>query len=156
MPVLSQFISGWQVDSIVTFASGVPLVITCGICSFPATRPDLVANPNQGTNGSDSERLNEWFNTAAFAVNQAYSYGNVARTLPNTRGPGQSNTNFSIIKNTMFFERYKLQFRAEFFNLFNRVEFGLPDTNYGDSTFGVISSQANIPRQIQFGTKLYW
>jgi hypothetical protein len=76
--------------------------------------------------------------------------------MPNTRGPGQANTNFSIIKDTMFFERYKLQFRAEFFNLFNRVEFGLPDANYGDTTFGVISSQANIARQIQFGMKLYW
>ena len=155
-PVLSQLISGWQVDSIVTLASGVPLVITCGICVFPATRPDLVGNPNQGTSGSATARLNEWFNTAAFAVNQPFNYGNVARTLPNTRGPGQANTNFSIIKNNVFFERYKLQFRAEFFNVFNRVEFGLPDTNYGDSTFGIISSQVNIPRQIQFGMKLYW
>ena len=60
------------------------------------------------------------------------------------------------LRTRTFFERYRLQFRAEFFNLFNRVEFGLPDTNFGDSTFGVISNQANIARQIQFGLKFYW
>ena len=40
--------------------------------------------------------------------------------------------------------------------MFNRVEFGIPDTNFGDSTFGVISNQVNIPRQVQFGMKFYW
>jgi hypothetical protein len=155
-PVVSQVISGWQIDAITTLASGIPLVIGCGVCPFPASRPDLVGDPNKGASGSAQKRLNQWFNTSAFAVNQAFHYGTVARTLPNTRGPGQANTNFSIIKDTVLRERYKLQFRAEFFNVFNRVGFGLPDTNFGDSTFGVISNQANIPRQIQFGMKLYW
>jgi hypothetical protein len=132
------------------------LIIGCGVCVFPATRPDLIGDPNTGASGAAQNRLNQWFNTAAFAVNQSFHYGTVARTLPSTRGPGQANTNFSIIKDTQFFERYRLQFRAEFFNLFNRVEFGLPDTNFGDSTFGVISNQANIARQIQFGLKFYW
>ncbi len=155
-PVLKQLVSGWQVDTIFTAAKGIPLIIGCGICVFPATRPDLVGNPNQGASGSAQSRLNKWFNTDAFAVNQSFHYGDVPRTLPNTRGPGQANTNFSVIKDTTFFERYRLQFRAEFFNFFNRTEFGLPDTGFGDSTFGVISSQVNIPRQIQFGLKLYW
>ncbi len=155
-PVIKQLISGWQVDAIFTAANGIPLLIGCSVCVYPATRPNLVGDPNKGASGSAQSRLNKWFNTDAFAVNEAFHYGNVARTLPNTRGPGQANTNFSIIKNTTFFERYRLQFRAEFFNLFNRVEFGIPDTNFGSSTFGVISNQVNIPRQIQFGMKFYW
>lgn len=155
-PVIKHLISGWQVDAIFTAAKGIPLLIGCGVCVYPATRPDLVGDPNNGTSGSAQSRLSKWFNTDAFAVNESFHYGNVARTLPNTRGPGQANTNFSIIKNTTFFERYRLQFRAEFFNLFNRVEFGLPDTSFGSSTFGVISNQVNIPRQIQFGMKFYW
>lgn len=156
VPVISQLISGWQVDSIMTFAKGIPLIINCGICVYPATRPNLIGDPNQGASGPAEKRLNQWFNTNAFAVNEPFHYGNVSRTLPNTRGPGQANTNFSLIKETRFRERYRLQFRAEFFNMFNRVEFGMPDTNFGDSTFGVISSQVNIPRQIQFGMKMYW
>jgi hypothetical protein len=155
-PVLKQLISGWQVDAIFTAAKGIPLLIGCSVCVFPATRPDLIGDANKGMSGSAQSRLNKWFNTDAFAVNKPFQYGNVSRTMPSTRGPGQANTNFSVIKDTTFLERYKLQFRAEFFNLFNRVEFGTPDTNFGDSTFGVISSQVNIPRQIQFGMKFYW
>jgi hypothetical protein len=155
-PVLSHLVSGWQVDSILTFATGYPLVIGCGSCSFPATRPDLVGDPNQGASGPAQQRLDRWFNVDAFAPNQPFHYGNVSRSLPNTRGPGQNNTNFSVIKDTRFAERYRLQFRAEFFNLFNRVEFGLPDSTLGSASFGVISSQVNIPRQIQFGLKFYW
>ena len=71
-------------------------------------------------------------------------------------GPGFHRLDFSAFKEFRPTERTRLEFRAEFFNLFNRVEFGLPDTNFGDATFGVISTQANIPRQIQFGLKFYW
>jgi hypothetical protein len=149
-------VGGWQLSSILTFASGFPIPVTCGICSFPATRPGIVGDPNQDTGGSVQGRLNRYFNTDAFAPNEPFHYGNVPRYFGNLRGPGQANTNLSIMKNTVFRERYRLQFRAEFFNLFNRVEFGLPDSSLGSSTFGVISSQVNLPRQIQFGLKLYW
>src|SRR5262249_53679763 len=155
-PVFKQVMSGWQVDAIFTAAKGIPLLIGCGICVYPATRPNLVANPNQGNGGSAQSRLHKSINTDPFAGNTPFNYGSSPRSLPTTRGRGQANTNFSIVKNTMFFERYRFQFRAEFFNFFNRVEFGNPDTNFGDSTFGIISNQVNIPRQIQFGTKFYW
>lgn len=155
-PVFSQLISGWQVDSIITLATGFPLGVGCGICRFPANRPDLVGDPNKGASGPAQKRLERWFNIGAFGVNQAFHYGTAPRYMPNSRGPGQANTNLSILKDTRFHERYRLQFRAEFFNAFNRVEFGMPDTGFGSPTFGVISYQANIPRQIQFGMKFYW
>jgi hypothetical protein len=156
LPVLAQLISGWKISGITSWASGLSLPMTCGICTFPANRPDLIGNPGAGVTGSTVSRLNDYFNTSAFAVNQTFAYGTAPRYLSSIRGPGQANTNFSAIKDTTFFERYRLEFRAEFFNLFNRVEFGLPDSNYGDTTFGQISTQVNIPRQIQFGLKLYY
>jgi Carboxypeptidase regulatory-like domain/TonB dependent receptor-like, beta-barrel len=155
-PALNHLISGWQVSSIMSFATGFPLAISCGICTFPASRPDLGGDPNQGASGPAQSRLDRYFNVDAFAANQTFHYGTVPRVLPNTRGPGQANTDISIIKNTVFKEPYRLQFRAEFFNAFNRPEFGFPDMSFGSATFGRISSQVNIPRQIQFGIKFYW
>jgi hypothetical protein len=156
VPALTQLISGWKISGITTWASGLPLPMTCGICTFPANRADLIGDPAADVTGSTVHRLSDYFNTSAFAVNQSFAYGTAPRYLSSIRGPGQANTNLSIIKDTMFRERYRLEFRAEFFNLFNRVEFGLPDTTYGDTTFGQISTQVNIPRQIQFGLKLYF
>jgi hypothetical protein len=72
------------------------------------------------------------------------------------RTPGTANTDISLSKSTRITERFRTEFRSDFFNAFNRPMFGPPDTHYGDTTFGVISSQANQPRIIQFGLKLYW
>jgi hypothetical protein len=154
-PVIGQIISGWQISSIVSFATGFPMGMGCAICVFPANRPDLIGDPNQGASGPAQSRLDRYFNVDAFKVNTPFHYGTAARVLPNTRGPGQANADISFIKNTQFGER-SIQFRAEFFNAFNRPEFGQPDRNFGSGTFGQISYQANLPRQIQFGLKFYW
>jgi len=155
-PVASYLVSGWELSSIMTFATGFPLAIGCGVCVFPANRPNLIGDPNQGATGSAESRLDRYFNIDAFAVNTPFQYGTASRVLPNTRGPGQANFDFSLVKNTKIHERYRIQFRAEFFNAFNRPEFGPPDRSFGSSTFGLINSQVNIPRQIQFGLKFYW
>jgi hypothetical protein len=62
----------------------------------------------------------------------------------------------SLGKSFLFTERMHLDFRAEAFNLLNRVVFGNPTNNINSTTFGVISSQANSPRQMQLALKLYW
>jgi len=151
-----QIVNGWEVSSILAFATGYPIGIGCGVCSFPASRPDLVGDPNQGASGPAQSRLDRYFNVDAFSVNQSFAYGTAPRTLPSTRGPGQANTDISLVKNTKWGERFRLQFRAEFYNAFNRPEFGPPDRSFGSATFGQISTQVNIPRQIQFGLKFYW
>ena len=69
---------------------------------------------------------------------------------------GIANYDFSVFKNTPINERFRLQFRTEIFNLFNRVQFGRPGTALGLSTFGVVSSQANDPRLIQFALRLLY
>jgi hypothetical protein len=166
-PVARQFVSGWQVSSIITLATGFPVSISCGVCPFPANgifggngRPDIIGDPNEGASGPAQSRLDRYFNVDAFKVNDPFKYGNAPRTLPSTRGPGQANTDISLIKNTNWGETYRLQFRAEFYNAFNRPEFGwcynCGDRSFGSATFGQISTQVNIPRQIQFGLKFYW
>ena len=154
-PVIGQIISGWQISSIVSFATGFPVGMGCAVCVYPANRPDLIGDPNQGASGPAQSRLDRYFNVDAFQVNTPFHYGTAPRVLPNTRGPGQANADISFIKNTQLGER-SIQFRAEFFNAFNRPEFGQPDRNFGSGTFGQISYQANLPRQIQFALKFYW
>jgi hypothetical protein len=66
------------------------------------------------------------------------------------------NENLSLAKTFSVTERFRVDFRAEAFNVFNRVVFGGPQTSLNSTTFGVITSQANSPRQMQGGLKLYW
>jgi hypothetical protein len=68
-------------------------------------------------------------------------------------GPGYQNVNFSLVKNTLIREAAIIQFRAEFFNLFNHPNFGLPDNFVGSPSFGRLVS-ADSPRRIQFGLML--
>ena len=104
--------------------------------------------------GAAQERLDQWFNTAAFSLAPAFTFGNAARTMPDARSHGINNFDFTLFKNTAITERVGLQFRAEVFNLFNRVRFGYPGTAMGQPQFGVISGQYNDPRLIQFALRL--
>jgi hypothetical protein len=118
-----------------------------------AARPHLVGDANL----PDSERsLNRWFNTGAFVIPPPFTFGTAPRTLPNARGPSLTQLDFSTLKNFDLTERMRLEFRAEFFNFTNHPVFGNPGIFMGTPQFGAISNQRNIPRQIQFGLKLYW
>jgi hypothetical protein len=100
-----------------------------------------------------------WFNQCAFMSAPAGELGTAARAP--VYGPRFVNTDFSVIKDLPFREGMNLQFRAEFFNLFNHPQFfmtGISDTGEQDiftpSTFGVINQTVNNPRLIQFALKL--
>ena len=69
-------------------------------------------------------------------------------------GPGLVNLDFSILRSFPIKENYRLQFRAEAFNLLNKPQFGFPNSNLSSGQFGVISSQANSPRQLQLALKV--
>jgi hypothetical protein len=157
-PVASHLVSGWGVDGILTFQSGFPLSIggSGALGSIPnAGSPRATRLGNESlTSGSLSARLNEWFNTSTFTPTTTYTYGNDSRTEPNLRAQGIRNIDFALFKNTNITERLNLQFRAEFFNTFNRPQFNPPNTSCCGSQFGVISGQYNLPRVIQFGLKL--
>jgi hypothetical protein len=71
-----------------------------------------------------------------------------------TRAQGINNWDFSASKVTPVTEEVSVDFRGEFFNLFNRVQFAPPNTSFGGASFGLITSQANNPRQIQFSLRV--
>jgi hypothetical protein len=117
------------------------------------TRPNFVGGCTQQISGSAVSRLNGWFNTACFTQPGSFQFGNVGRTDSVIRAQGGDNWDMALFKNTQVTERIKLQFRAEIFNLANRVQFSAPGTVLGTSQFGVISAQRNQPRLIQFSLR---
>jgi hypothetical protein len=80
--------------------------------------------------------------------------GNLNRTLPNGRAPGMQNIELSLFKNFRLIEILSMQVRTEAFNLLNQVVFIAPNQMLSSGRFGLISTQANSPRTIQFGLKL--
>jgi Carboxypeptidase regulatory-like domain/TonB dependent receptor-like, beta-barrel len=182
-PWKNKLYGDWTISGITSLQSGSPLTFASGEdVAVDGTFGTQHAQLNGQTIGmSHSNRasmINEFFNTAAFVnptcsfspqpgnplsieqqnctpFNLTYSmlgqYGNSGRGILN--GPAFSNTDFSIIKNIPITERYKLEFRSEFFNVFNQVNFSNPDQTVIDGTFGQITG-ANSGRVIQFGLKL--
>jgi hypothetical protein len=151
-------IGGWQFNGITTFMSGTPLSIsannTAGLFN-PLTRPN-----NNGRSGKLSgpvhERLSRYFDTSAFSQPAPFTFGNVSATLPDIRNDGVRSFDLSLFKVLAATERMSVQFRVEALNAFNTPRFGSPNTTLNSTSFGVISSQANSPRQLQFGLKLLW
>jgi hypothetical protein len=82
--------------------------------------------------------------------------GNATRFNPLVRGFPNLNENISLGKSFALTERFRLDFRAEAFNLLNRVVFSNPNTNLNSSSFGLVTGQSNTARQMQMALKLYW
>jgi hypothetical protein len=152
--------SGWTVSGGTTFQEGFPLALTAtpNVTGFNlGLRPNVVPGCNPVVSGSAQSRLTNWFNASCFTVPSAYTLGNESLTDPVLRGPGINNFNFALFKKTQLTERFKLEFRAEVFNVFNRVQFGLPNTSIttaANPTTGYITTQINQPRLIQLALRL--
>jgi hypothetical protein len=151
-------VSGWGINGISTFQSGAPLtfaVATNNTNSYGGTpRPNVTAGCDKSVSGSAQARVNGWFNTACFSAPPSFSFGSEARTDPNLRAAGVANWDFAAFKDTAIRERIALQFRAEVFNTFNRVQFSPPNTTVGSSTYGFVTAQANNPRLVQLALRL--
>ena len=116
-----------------------------------------MGNANDGP-----KRWDAWFNTSAFAAPTKGNFGNAGRNP--IIGPRTNLADFSIVKSTQLSERVQLQFRSEFFNLFNHPNFALPNVAINSSVFGTISSTPDVangnplgdggPRLVQFALKL--
>jgi hypothetical protein len=149
-------LGGWQFNGITTFSKGLPLGLSTQNTSGSGS--DTLYPNNNGhsalLSGSIVNRLNEYFNTPVFSQPAPFTFGNIGPTLPNVRAPGVENFDLSLFKNFHPLEKLTLQFHAEAFNAFNRVQFGAPNQVLSSGQFGVISTQANTPRQIQFALKL--
>jgi hypothetical protein len=148
----------WEVDVIERVLSGFPVFVVnsdnaSGVFfqqnASNQNRPDMTCSPNSG-----SHSLSEWFNTSCFAPAAPGKLGDAPRAP--VSGPNFVNTDLSIIKHfPLPYEGMRLDFRGEFFNLFNHAQFGTPnsDINAG-SQFGVINSTVGNPRVVQFALKL--
>jgi hypothetical protein len=167
--------SGWQFLNITTLMSGPPFTVFSGVQqtgagSGGADRPDLAAQPHFSTNGNVREDyFGQGTNNASFfsipinvpggtGPNQG-RFGTLGRDT--FRGPGLHDFDFALIKDTPFGHRGNaelgaIEFRAEFFNAFNIVNFGLPSNIVRGSGFGIISKTAGSSRQIQFSLKLIY
>jgi hypothetical protein len=129
-------------------------------------RPNMDPNCEKSVNGSALDRLDGWFNTACFTVPNAalatnpqarWQLGNAPRVDPDLRGHHMHNWNFAVTKTTAVRGRVNLMFRAEAFNMFNRTQFGMPNTQAttaAQSNFGRVTSQLNQPRLVQLAFKL--
>ena len=152
---LNILVSDWQLSSIVTFESGRPFTPRLGTDNsntgnvggfFAHDRPNVVGNP-----GLDDQTPDRFFNTAAFAIPPPYTFGNAGRNV--LLGPGLNNFDVALLKQFQFSGSRVLQFRTEFFNLWNHPNFRLPESFIDNpATFGRILS-AGPSRQIQFGLK---
>jgi outer membrane receptor protein involved in Fe transport len=149
-------LGGWQINGIYLFRSGVPLQLTTAsnnLFNFGAQRPNSNGkDPN--LSGPISQRLDRYFNTDVFSAPAPYTLGNTPRLLSNLRAPGLSSLDASLFKDFKLKEQFQLQFRVEAFNITNTPQFGLPITTIGSPTAGVIGTQANLPRTVQFALKL--
>jgi len=156
--LVNTLIGGWHFNGITTFMTGTPLSLsannTAGVFS-QAMRPNN--NGKSGKlDGPVHERLNRYFDTSVFSQPAPFTFGNVSPTLPDIRNDGVRNFDLSLFKEFRPLERLGVQFRVEALNAFNTPRFGGPNTSVISTTFGQITSQANSPRQLQFGLKLLW
>jgi hypothetical protein len=150
---VDRLLGGWALNGISRLSSGNPLAFSTSVNNTHSLGGGERPNSN-GTNATLSDpSIYEWFNISTFSTPPAFAFGNVGRTT-NVFSPGIINFDASLFKNMVFHERFTLQFRAEFFNLFNHENFGPPDTSLGDKTFGQISASNLLPRVGQLALKL--
>jgi hypothetical protein len=171
--VKNKIVSGWGVDGVTTFQKGFPLPITfggstslskAGFSQNFQLRPNVVPGCNKSTPHNPSSAGFSWFNQDCFAAPADWGFGDESRVDPTLRSAGINNWDIAIFKTTNFGPEDKLglQFRTEFFNTFNRVQFAPPNTaccfdpatqTGNNSSFGLVNSQLNNPRLIQFALK---
>jgi len=141
-PVLSKLIGGWQVNGILTLQDGLPIRVS-GANNFAADRPNSTGISAALPTGQRTRQ--HWFDTEQFVNPPDFTYGNVGRLLPDVRGPGLAQLDFSAIKNTMLSEGIRLEFRAEFFNVLNRTNLLNPNGSFSAGADG-FNQSANFGR----------
>ncbi len=151
-----KILAGWGINGVTSLQSGNPLNMSMAVNTSNSQgggqRPNSTGK-SANVDGTAQSRLTRWFDTSAFTPAPAFTFGNVARSLTDVRSHGVNNFDFTLFKNTKLTERFGVQFRAEVFNLFNRVQFGYPGTALGNPQFGIVSGQYNNPRLVQFALR---
>ncbi len=159
-PVVNAILGGWQTNGIWRFNDGRPEILYLSggqsLPTYGSQQPDISA-PLQC---ASSNILTQYFaNPNAVSVPPPFTLGTAARTEAGCRQPGQANANLSLFKDfslAKLREGARLQFRLETYNAFNHPQFSGPNTTVNGGSFGVITSTANSPREVQAALKFYW
>ena len=166
--VVGSIVGSWEVTSTAIARTGFPVnvMVNRSAVSVPdgntsSQRPDLVPGVSLTPLGGRS--IGQWINPSAFAMPADGTFGNAPRDI--ARGPGAWQMDLGMIKRVSVGERAQLEFRSEFFNLFNHPQYGLPQATFGVQGFGTIIQTVNTtapvspigsgtPREMQFALKL--
>jgi len=151
---LDAVVGGWQLSSFLVLETGNPISVTTSGDNLNTGGnylqvPDRIAEPNLPSGDRTRSRF---FNTEAFVRPALYQLGNAGRRI--LVGPGTRNLDLSFVKQFTVTERISLQLRGELFNATNHPNWGNPGTTLGTASFGIITSNSNLPRQVQIGLKL--
>ena len=138
----------WTVSGIYTARSGRPFTVTQGGLEGATWLPNLTGDP-QG-----QETVDSWFNVAAFTRVPAGQFGNAGRNI--LRGPGYAAFDLSLQRRLSFSQRFAATLRWDIFNMFDRANFGNPNTDITGSTVGTISTLAGDPRVMQFAIRFHF
>ena len=156
-----RLVQGWSINGITRFTTGFPVNISqSGDRSLVGIPRGSIDQPNfvgplviQDPRLPGPRRSNQYFSGSAFTSEPLGGFGNANRAF--FHGPGLNNWDFALHKNTAIRESMALQFRAEFFNVFNHAQFNNPNGNFASSQFGYVTS-ARDPRIGQMSLKFLW
>jgi hypothetical protein len=152
-------IGGWSLNALLTLQTGQP--VPFGMSSPRLTdgtqRPNIICNPRTGMSLHDVAMSTDpnasYFNETCVTDPGDQITGNAPRFSDNARGPGIHNIDLGIFKGFPIREGMKMEVRAEFLNFTNTVRFATPSSFQGDSFFGKVTAQSNLPRRIQMGVR---
>lgn len=152
-------LGGWQLSTFQTYQGGFPLAFGFAGGTFPAgtsPRANVSGDPTEGISGPHTSRLARYFNTSVFSRPADFTLGNLAPRIGSVRSPGMDNMNITLSKYFRIAENARVEFRSSAFNAWNHPVFGGPNTTVGNASFGRISSQANLSRQVEFGLRILY
>lgn len=155
--LVDQLVGGWEITGITHYNTGGPVNVSLPFDNANIGPRSAQERPNRILGQpakiiSPNDRTQGWLNPAAFQVPAKFTFGTLGRNTE--RGPGFGNWDFGVFKNFPFHEGSQVvQFRAEFFNLFNHVNLGNPNGSLGTLNFGKIFGVQNASRDIQFALK---
>jgi hypothetical protein len=158
----SHIFGGWRISAIQTYLSGFPVALQrnnpFGFLFNGTTRPTVTSYDNWRAPiaGDEFDPAVDRFMVASAFPTQPTAFGNVTRYNPKLRAFPTFNENISLAKSFNFTEDFRLDFRWEMFNVFNRHIFAVPNTNVQNPAFGQVNATVGDARQMQVGLKLYW
>ena len=142
-------LGGWLVSSILSARTGRPFTVTQGNNNVGAGATGL---PNLTGDPEGAKTVEQWFNPAAYTRVTSGTFGNAGRNT--LRGPGWLSVDMSLQRRIDMTDRVNATLRWDIFNVFNRANFGLPDSNIVNATAGVISNLAGDPRVMQLSIRI--